>query len=211
VVPLVLYTGEADWKRPRPLREMVGAPEVLAPFVPQWRTLFLNLARTPAEELARIGTATAMALRTLQAEADPAAALEQRVREALTALPEAGDPHAGEWLETAWFLLQLALHRRSEEEYTRIETLVLEHTRAARLTTAEEANRMSMTMADRLRQEGEQRTRASWLEQLLTARFGPVSDGVRRAIASADNASLERWWQAALHAESLEELHLPSA
>jgi len=53
-------------------------------------------------------------------------------------------------------------------------------------------------------EKGREQTLCELLEELLEARFGPVSEMVRGRLADADSAQLSLWFRRALTASSLE-------
>ncbi len=69
VIPMVLYTGKRRWSALPTLESIMRVPEAIAPFIPRYETLFLNLLATPPEQLQ--GSAVSYALRVLQVEDAP--------------------------------------------------------------------------------------------------------------------------------------------
>src|SRR5712692_579566 len=52
VIPIVFHTGPTPWRTHRSLAELIGGPQDLRIYAPEWRLLFLDVAeRTPAEWL----------------------------------------------------------------------------------------------------------------------------------------------------------------
>ncbi|HET6385424.1 MAG TPA: Rpn family recombination-promoting nuclease/putative transposase [Armatimonadota bacterium] len=64
VIPIVFYTGGADWSSPQ-LLQMMDTPAALARFAPVHDILFLNLAAAPPETLTGTGSPLGWLLRVM--------------------------------------------------------------------------------------------------------------------------------------------------
>jgi hypothetical protein len=217
----VFYTGEDAWNGPIHLTGMMETPAELARFVPQWETLFLNLRRTPSEALTQLGTAIGWALRVLQAEQEPLAALEQVLAEAMQGLEGLSEELSGQWLRVMWYFLLLSYHRRSSEEYAVLSEEIRQQARASKFRVREEVIAMSQTMAEYVEERAERaaaeaaeraskQTARDMLKTILTARFGKVPTNVEAAIEKADVETMNAWAQTAATAETLDEVGILS-
>ena len=183
---------------------LMALPEELRRFVPQWDVLFLNLHQTPPETLTQFATAVGYALRVMQAEQRPLAALS-----GLEGLSEA---QAGQWQWMAWFILLLAYHRRERPEYDILQVDILATTRASKFAERTGVEQMAQSMAqyvaEQARQEGieigQVQTLRRVLLSFLTARFGELPPALTQTIEGAATEQLERWVSVAATAETLE-------
>jgi hypothetical protein len=120
----------------------------------------------------------------------------------------------GQWVRVVWFLVLLVFHRR--EERALIQTIITE-ARESRFNQTEKVAIMGLSVAQQLQAKGEARgeargrteaTRGS-LEIFLIARFGPLPETVRQAIAAADLETLNDWLPRAATAATLAEVGIP--
>ena len=188
-------------------------PAELERFVPDWETLFLNLRHTPPETLTRFASAVGWALRVLQAEKAPRAEMERVLREAMTGLEGLTEEQSGQWLRVAWFLLQLAIHRREEAVLV---TVVLEEAHHSKFRERGRITTMGLTVAEQWKAEGEAEGEArgeargeakatrELLETLLTERFGSLPAATRQALAAADVETMKTWHRRAITAPTLD-------
>ena len=68
VVPFVFYVGRRKWTTPLEFKSMFDVPPGFERFIPAWKTLFLNMHKTPPKTLTSFVNAMGWALRTLQQE-----------------------------------------------------------------------------------------------------------------------------------------------
>jgi hypothetical protein len=203
IIPVVYYTGEKRWRQPISLKSLMDLPPVLERFVPDWETLFLNLRHTPPEALTRFASAVGWALRVMQAERAPLAELEQVLREAMRGLEGLSEEQAGQWLRVAWFFVLLVLHRREEAE---LAALIIEQTRQSRFREGEQVSAMGQSILEQVEARGEARAAREALETVLVARFGPLPEQAREAIAAAGIMALKSWLGVAVTAPSLNDV-----
>jgi hypothetical protein len=207
VVPVVLYTGAAEWPQPLRLLDLAAGPAELHRFIPAWETLFLNVRGTSPEALSGLNTAIGWALRVVLSEQAPLEQLQIELELAIRALDGLSEEQAGQWSRVAWFLLLLIVHRRSPTEYTELQKTFWDAVLQSRFRAEDEVTRMSMTMAELLREEGreegEVRGFRSALRALLEARFGAVPAALQAAIERADAEHLLLWTRQAAVADSL--------
>ena len=79
----------------------------------------------------------------------------------------------------------------------------MDFARIAAATLAQAERLLAVWLPDG-RQEGREQTLYELLEELLVARFGPLSETVRGRLAGADSARLALWFRRALTASSLD-------
>jgi hypothetical protein len=217
VVPFVFYTGERNWTAPKQIAEMFDVPAGFERFVPSWETLFLDLQRTPSEQLTGFVNSIGWALRALQAEQASYAEIEQTLREAMAGLEQLDEEAAGQWIRVAWYLLLLVTHRRSPTESPNLVELLQEQSRGSKFREREEWQTMEMSYADYLKEQGRAEVRAevraegvralrSALETVLTARFKKLPKKVKEAIAAADLDTINDWIRIGSTANTLEEV-----
>jgi hypothetical protein len=211
VIPVLFYTGEQRWSRPLGLKELMDLPAELERFVPDWETLFLTLGQTPPETLTRFASAVGWALRVLQADKEPRAALERVLIEAMAGLEGLSEEQAGQWLRVAWFLLLVLLHRREEPE---LASLLLEQAHQSKFGQREEVTRMGLNLLEQAEARGEARGAENALRlalrTVLTTRFGPLPPEIESALALADQATMDTWLGRAANAATLEEVGIPA-
>jgi hypothetical protein len=68
VIPVVFHTGQQPWRTPRSMVELIGGPEVLRAFAPDWQPLFWDLATRTIEELVQAAGEWLAALAVVRAE-----------------------------------------------------------------------------------------------------------------------------------------------
>jgi hypothetical protein len=210
VIPLILYTGAAQWNMPIGLGNLMDLPIELEPFTPRWETLFLNLHAAPPGTLTRFATAVGWALRVLQAERAPRAEMERVLGEAMSGLEGLeglAKEQSGQWLRVAWFLVLFAFHRRGENELVE---LIRERAQQSKFRQKKELATMGQTIAQRIaeqaaEQAAQQATREA-LETVLVDRFGTLPEAIQQRLATTDAETMRRWLKVALRAASLEEV-----
>ncbi len=178
ILPIVFYSGRRRWSTPISVAALMDLPDLLAEFVPTFRTLLLKLQETPAEALS--GSAVALALRSLQAaEAlsnELARVLGEVVRE-LEQLPEEAKP---EWRRALLFVYLLIQHKRSLQDQERLVEAVEESLEPAHRVEAEE---VLMTGAQALEAKGRREGRLEKGREILLELLEENSDPWRRKLS----------------------------
>jgi hypothetical protein len=117
------------------------------------------------------------------------------------------------WLDLLWYLQALVYHDRAPVEHQELDRVI-----QASLRTDEHRQELSMarrTIAEALREEGEQReairSRQQLLIRALRGRFGEVPPTVERLIeGSRDISQLETWFDSAVKAKTLADVKIPA-
>jgi hypothetical protein len=81
---------------------------------------------------------------------------------------------------------------------------VLAEARHSKLSERERVITMGMTVVEQWKAEGRAEAAREVLETALTARFGPLPDSTRQALAGADAEAMKKWLRRALTAPTLE-------
>ena len=187
VIPIVVFHGSKSWNVAASITEMIAADDPALAILPGSRYILRNLGTMGIDDLS-----TEPALR---------AGLITLKREALTHLAEvvAGLPRDStyrrqimEYIVRVYDNLDIAAFRQRLRQEDRTEDL-----EAFVGTIAE-------TLIEQGKAEGLAAGKAELLTQLLTRRFGPLPETVTNRITWGSLADLERWFDAAIDAESLE-------
>jgi len=207
VVPLVLYTGTQGWSRPLRLADLLAGPEALLRFAPDWETLRLNLHETTPELLTGVNTAIGWALEVMRTERAPPELLRQTLAEAFHGLEALTEEQAGQWFRVVWYFLLLIFHRREPSECTELDATIWNELRRSKFREEEEVARMSMTMAEFVREQGRVEGEACGLRRglivSLESKFGPLPPSALSTIDRAGEEELLTWMQRVNIADSL--------
>ena len=211
VIPIVVYHGVSGWTVAASISDMIAADDPALAILPGSRYILRNLGTMGIDELS-----TEPALR---------AGLITLKREALTHLAEvvAGLPQDStyrrqimEYILRVYDDLDIAEFRQRLRQVDRTEDLeafvgtiaetLIEQGKAEGLA-AGEAKGLAAGKAEGLaagKAEGLAAGKAEDLTHLLTRRFGPLPETVTNRITWGSLADLERWFDAAIDASSLE-------
>jgi putative YhgA-like transposase len=204
IIPLVYYTGERRWQAPTDLASLFQLPQALARgFVPNFAPLLLSLRDCSPEQLTKQATAIGYALRVWQAEGAPTAAFAAVLREALAGLESLTKEQEALWTRAVWFLMLFVYHRRGEGH---LQGAIIEQVRQSHFSEKERVATMGLSIAQQLEARGEARAMRSSLEAFLAARFGPLPETVRQAIAAASPETVSGWIPRAATAATLAEV-----
>ncbi len=203
VLPMVLYTGKRRWSALPTLETIMRVPEALAPFIPRYDTLFLNLRATPSEQLQ--GSVVSCALRVLQVEDAPLENLHPVLATAVASLEEFHEDYQAEWQRVMRFLLALIRYRREYDEQDELTTIVTE---AVRPEHREEVEEMVLTGAEYLLRQGREEGQSEILLTLLEDKFGNLPMDVVTAVKALPLARLKALAHQILTAQQLSDLHL---
>jgi hypothetical protein len=188
ILPVLFYTGKADWKSPLSVTALMDLPEALEPFVPQHQTLFLNLKDTDPEKLVAEGYPFGWVLRVIQKEDATKEEFEEALHLAVSNLDKLPEEERNQWEKLMYYLILLIFHRRDAEEQPELFSVVNETVKD--YNRREEVLKMGRTAAQALIEEGiglgiEQgalRTRREDLLKFMQARFGQVPIVLEREI-----------------------------
>ena len=154
VIAVVLYTGTGAWESLGRLVDLVEGGELFAEATPDFRPLFVSLPALPPAALESASGAFGWVLELiLQRHARPEefADLVVRVVNHLEDLPDAGRDR---WLLLLSYVAAIIYHDRAPPEREGLKDLVLRSVRTDE--RRQEVNVMIRTIADELREEGEE-------------------------------------------------------
>lgn len=237
VIPVVFHTGDSPWPGPLSLGPLVGGPlELKHRFVPEMETLLLSLPAIPRERLAERTAGMAGVLQVLQKERADYDELRRTYDEAFDLLERLPQGSEGQWLRAAWYLTLLAMHRRSEPEYTQLRALIEDHAANSKFGLEREVTAVGRTMVElieekyrarerraeergiRLGEErgirlghdtGRQDGKCRSLLLVLRTRFGELPESVEAAVRDAAEERLDEWMRTAVTAPSLQDVGIP--
>ena len=198
IIPLVIYTGQRAWNVPAELAEMIAAPDSELAFLPGERYILRNLRTMPVDKLSR-NPALRAGFITLRKEA----------LEYLAMIAQALPENSILWRQ----ILEYVVRTYDDVEIDGLKAALLQqgHTQLEALVG---------TIAETLLEQGAERGfarglaageakglaagKADDLTRLLSRRFGVLPRGIRERIAAASLDTLDRWFDDAIDAESLE-------
>ena len=208
IVPVVLHHGPSPWRAPTTFGGLVWSvtpePSELAPFVPDFRFVLDDLARTTPEgiRLRPLLTAFARIVMFLLMRARSAHDLGFELSAFREDLRTLGTSPSG--------LRDLAVAMRYAVSVGRGGAKRLKN--VVHWGVGRPTEEVIMTIADELIAEGMEkglakglaRGKADLLLRLLERRFGVPSDALAARVRTADSATLDRWAERVLFAESIE-------
>jgi len=180
ILPILFYTGEAEWKPPLTITALMDIPAPLERFVPKHDTLFFNLKTTAPEELVAEGHPFGWVLRVIQKEDAKKEEFAEALRIAVSNLDRLPEEQRNQWKKLMWYLVLLTFHRRDMEEQPEFISLV-EGTVKAR-NRREEVAKMGRTAARALIEEGALQTGQEFLIEFMQSKFGSVPSNVKEQI-----------------------------
>ena len=204
IIPLVFHQGRRGWNLPTDFAALVDAPRELAPHVPDFGYLLIDLTRFSDPDVRGPPTVTVPLLLMLHIFDDD---LEARLVAVL--MPVAGIMDAGARMElfvTCVYYVENARDDVSEAALARAVKQVL---------SEDEGERVMQSVADRHREEGRQQGIQQGLQQgtavareavleVLESRFGSVPEPLRERIGRIEDLdALRRLPRAAAICESL--------
>ena len=153
ILPILLYTGEAEWKSDISLCELMNIPSELEKFVPQYSVLVLKLYEIDEAYLRQTNTTLARILLAFKSVEEPLEKLLPLLTETVAWLETLPAEKSGEWRRAMHFLLLLIRHKRRIEEREPLFQQIVE----AALTRQEEITEMVNTDAQVLMELGEKK------------------------------------------------------
>lgn len=212
VVPIILHTGSPPWRTHRVLADLIGGPEELRAFAPQWEPLFWDLAEQDTQALLASASEWLAALAVVRAEGErDAAAYHAVVTAALQRLRGLSEADPVRWHDLLHFVLSWALRRRPSAETDAL--LAAAQNSQTDELLRREVQRMSETILQSRDQEmlirGQVRACKENLRMLLEERFGALPAALAARIEQIDD--LERLRDAlrqVVHVADLSELSL---
>ena len=151
ILPIVFYTGSDRWTEPRVLTEILNVPQALAPFVPTFKILFLDVKRMAGETLTESGHPFGWLLRVLQEEHADETAFRQALEVAVSEISRLRGTEDTYLREALNYLILLIFHRRSEDERDAFIDIVKEKSR-----DETEVEIMAQTAAETLIEQGKE-------------------------------------------------------
>ncbi|MEX1363574.1 MAG: Rpn family recombination-promoting nuclease/putative transposase [Nannocystaceae bacterium] len=205
VMPLLLYQGPAGWTAPRRLSELLDVPPQLDRAFPTPVELVFavdELNETivddglAAEEFVALVESTRALLRYAKFSDPPTSAADPRIRALGAQLDLVRERLGVEVLQTLLVYLLTAYRPRSGN----LHDILLD-------SASKETRQMFTSMRDELIAEGRSEGMATMIVQLLRRRGLAVDDATRaRVLGCSDETQLERWFDRAVTASSVEQL-----
>jgi hypothetical protein len=128
IIPILFYTGEANWNAPLKITALMDLPEPLERFIPSHDTLFFNLKTTDPEKLVAEGHPLGWVLRAIQHENADTEEFAEALKVAVSHLDTLPKEERNQWEKLMWYLVLLIFHRRDTEEQSELISLVDETT-----------------------------------------------------------------------------------
>jgi Putative transposase, YhgA-like len=208
VLPIVLYTGTRTWNQLGSIWELVDLGDELAQRIPELEPLFLNVGQTSEHALEQ-GGLFGLLLRLVQRRRTRLRVFEQTLRQVVSALEALADADRLRWLELLSYVAALIYNEREVAEREPLLEQVTDSVQNDKYR--QEVFDMGKTIAESLREEGEQkgelRTQRRCLVRLLRNRFGKLPAATVRRIEATERLELlERWFDQASSAKSLEDV-----
>ncbi|MEM7585140.1 MAG: Rpn family recombination-promoting nuclease/putative transposase [Acidobacteriota bacterium] len=196
VLPIVLYSGNARWRSPTDVSELVHqGPEELAPYRPRARFLLLDEGALHERAMEIIDNPVASLFLLAHAELPEARAAVRSLRASLKA-----SQHAH--LRRAYITWYHNVLRRREKHVNISEIQTLEDVDA--MLTEETPSWTAQWM-----KKGERVGESKMLLRQLQARFGTPDHDLLRRVEAASSESLIRWSERILTAERVEDVFSP--
>lgn len=211
ILPVLFYTGEANWNAPLTITALMDLPKPLEQFVPQHNTLFLNLKTTDPEKLVTEGHPFGWVLRVIQKEDASKGEFAEALKEAVSNLDQLPEEDRNQWAKLMYYLVLLIFHRREKEEQPELISLVDETVKDNR--RREEVVKMGRTAAQALIEEGEVRgalrTRQEDLLEFMQGKFGLIPQNIEHRIQAIQDVNrLKALIRNIIHANSIDELNI---
>jgi hypothetical protein len=214
VVPVVFHTGQRAWNTPTAIAELFDGPESLRVFAPQWATAMWDLSQDEPAALLASDEAFAQAMAVVRAERAESEAFAAVVTEALQRLSALTGRDPVHWQQLARLTLYWSILRRPRAEWEPILASLRRTHENAELEREVEtmAEQLGLTWGEELflkgESRGELRALRRNLRQLVTRKFGSVSDDLAQRIEEADLPALESALEQMLIVTSPDELRL---
>jgi hypothetical protein len=125
ILPIVFHTGQQAWRSQRKLSDLIHGPEELLSYIPDWQTLFWDLAEWTPEQLLQKEGAWMQALAVVRAERSDLKTFSAVFSEALRRVQQVGSEEGTRRHDLLWFLLSWAVWRRPPEERDALEQVAV--------------------------------------------------------------------------------------
>jgi len=197
-VVVVLYHGKTSWRHMPTMDEMIDIVQGAKTGLLDYQLILIDLSVIPKEEFVGHPALQAL-LETLQRTSEGKLIKEfDRITDYFK--PIKGDPRAKDWIHS---LVRYMMSVTKVGTKVGTEQIVKAF---SKVFNEQEANKMAMTMAQKLLLEGEVRGEAKMVVNALRTRFGKVPKDIETAILSmSDSIALESLLVQAIQSDSLEE------
>ena len=152
ILPVLFYTGDSNWNTPLSVTALMDLPTELEPFVPQYKTLFLNLNAIAPEKLTEHPHLFGWILRIIQKEKTSLENLVDELKQAVENIDKLTVDERIQWQRAIHYLLLLIYHRREPEEHAQLTDIVSKSVQNRK--RQEEVSNMGRTIAQSLIEEG---------------------------------------------------------
>jgi len=199
ILPVLFYTGDSNWNAPLNVTALMDLPPELEPFVPQHKTLFLNLNAIAPEKLTEHPHPLGWILRIIKNEKASLEELVNELKQAVKNIDELTVDERIQWQMAIHYILLLIYHRREPFERAQLTEIVTKSVQNRK--REEEVSNMGRTIAQALIEEGEQRgiergqvknAQSSTLD-VLTTRFPalyPTLTDLKERVQQIENLSI---------------------
>ena len=211
ILPILFYTGEANWNAPLTITALMDLPAPLERFIPRHDTLFFNLKATNSEQIVAEGHPFGWVLHVIQKEYATKEEFAEALKLAVSNLDKLPEEERNQWEKLMYYLVLLIFHRRDTEEQpellSALNETVKDHKRR------EEVSKMGRTAAQALIEEGEVRgalrTRQEDLLEFMLGKFGSIPQGIESRIQSIQDVDrLKTLIRKVIHASSIDEIDI---
>jgi hypothetical protein len=153
ILPVVFYTGEQRWAEPLDIKRLFDLPKSLEEFIPQHKTIFLNLKATSPERLVEYNHPFGWILQLMQKENANTDAVRDSIQTVINHLQLMPPEERANWSKLIYFMMAFIYERREEPEHKEFLSIIKSGIKDK--TQREEVDRMGKTMSQVLRERGE--------------------------------------------------------
>jgi len=153
ILPVVFYTGEQKWDEPLDIKRLFNLPKSLEEFIPQHKTIFLNLKATSPERLVEYDHPFGWILQLMQKENADTDAVKDSIKIAIEHLKMMPPEERANWSKLIYFIMAFIYERREEPEHEGFLSIIKSGIKDK--TQREEVEKMGKTMSQVLRERGE--------------------------------------------------------
>jgi hypothetical protein len=213
VLPIVLYSGTRTWERLESLRELIAQVEELSEVLPEFLPLFLNISKTPGEELEERGGAFGLLLRLVQQRKLRRSVFEETLSRVVRSLEkQMADDDRKRWLDLLSYVHALIYHERDEPEREELSLRVADS--LDNDAHRKEVYDMGRTIAEALQEEGIRKGELSFARRTLLSqlqlKFKKVPADIVQRIEITDSVEqLTDWLNALIKAKKLADVGIP--
>jgi hypothetical protein len=219
ILPVIFYTGDQKWDEPLDIKRLFDLPKSLKEFIPQHKTILLNLKATSPERLVEHNHPFEWILQFMQKENANKDEVRDSIEIAIDHLRLMPPTERANWSKLIYFMMAFIYERREESEHD--EFLSIIKSSIEDNTQRQEVEEMGKTMAQVLEERGEARgiekgiekgtiiTKREAVIRLLRLRFESVPDALIRNIKSINEVSrLDEIFDRAVIAKTIKDLEI---